>query len=158
MSYPLSADTFFTGYDDLKKEFYNFFKIRWETELGKTERIKFPNFPLSPVPTATESWIEPRLLFGSAKRTCLGTWLDTGKTRNELLFLCRISINTELNKGYGKDNSIKASIEEAFPSNFSLKSLKLQKGLSLSPKGDGREVDGFYQAVMDVPLECLILF
>ena len=149
MPYPLTPDAVFVSFDSIEAELINYVNTRWFTELGYTEKIKFPNFPLVKQPTAKDYWLELEVLLNTAYNRCIGS------TTREQLVTVKFVLHSPLNVGTGGATQLLDKVAELFPMTFSLRSLKTQKRLKPRPMTIG-ERNGFYDQVFLIPLECIL--
>lgn len=149
MPYPLTPDAVFTSFDSIEAEIINYINIRWFTEFGNTEPIKFPNYPLVPEPKSTDYWLELEVLPNTAYNKCIGSDV------REQLIAVKITLHSPLRVGTGGAIGLLDKVALLFPLTFKLRSLSSQKGLKPRPLVIG-ERNGFYDQVYMVPLECIL--
>jgi hypothetical protein len=117
---------------------------------------------LKPIPQATSTWIEWKLIFGKNKVKCVGSY--NGKKVGELTVLQRIFIHTPLNEGNGRVNSIADTVISLYPASFSLRSARLVPGMLPEFREIGARshpeysnVTGWYDGYVDTPIDVTIL-
>ena len=149
MPYPLTPDAIFTSFDSIEAEIINYVNIKWFTENGNTEKIKFPNFPLVTEPLKTDYWLELDVLMNTSYNRCIGS------DSREQLVSVKFTLHSPLGVGTGGATTFLDKVAMLFPLTFKLRSLVSQKKMKPRPIHIG-ERNGFYDQVYMVPLECIL--
>jgi hypothetical protein len=156
------SQDYFDDYDDIRSELSNYFYYHWKTTLARTEKVKFPNFPLKPLPTATETWVEWSLIYGRPSVKCVGFY--NTKKLLEMTVLQRIYIHSPISVGNGGVTSVGDTISGMYPSSFALRSARLVPGRSSSYHEHGNRAypeysnpTGWYDCYVDTPIDVTVL-